>query len=72
MTALAQYLAFSLACALILVALVQFRSKHQKANNSCPKCPPEQKLRHNYLTEGGICQECAWDEFAALMRGKYN
>src|SRR3989338_4368565 len=71
-TALAQYLAFGLACVLVLVALVQCGSKHRKAHNVCPTCPPKQDLHHHYLTEGEICQECAWDKFATLMRNKYN
>jgi len=26
---------------------------------------PAEGRRHNYLTLGGICQECAWDEIDA-------
>ncbi len=49
---------------LAIYLLNVYEEKKYPVDKVCPKCPPELKTRHNYLTTGGICQECAWKELA--------
>lgn len=34
----------------------------------CPTC----HTKINFLAHGGVCQDCAWDDFAKRMKNKYN
>lgn len=49
---------FTICIALLCVWFSSLTKKAQKPLLECPKCHGES----NYLTTGGICQECAWDD----------
>jgi hypothetical protein len=66
------YLILSAVSALCLFVLMRHETKHYPVDKVCPKCPPEEERRHNYLTHGGICQECAWKDLADKMKDGYN
>jgi hypothetical protein len=66
------YLVLSAISGLLLFAVMRYETKHYPANKICPKCPPEEERRHNYLTYGGVCQECAWKDIAERMKDSYN
>jgi hypothetical protein len=66
------YLVLGAFSCLVLIALMRSDAKHYPPDKIYPKCPPEEHHRHNYLTYGGVCQECAWKDIGERMKDSYN